>query len=98
MFRNELKLNHYEIEIVHIFLTYGNCPLFIDFNMGNAGLTTTASKARSLRVVFDDNILFNAHVSTCADHPFTSSDKIRKYLTQMSSEIAVHAFITSNTD
>ena len=68
-----MKLCHYEIEIVHIFLTYGNCPLFIDFNMGNAGLTTTASKARSLRVVFDDNILCNAHVSTCADHRFTSS-------------------------
>ena len=77
MFRNELKLNHYKIEIVHIFLTYGNCPLFIDFNMGNAGLTTTASKAGSLRVVFDDNILFNAHVSTCADHPLPAQEFIK---------------------
>ena len=67
VFRNELKLSHYNIEIVLIFLMYRNRPLFSDFSMGNAGLTTTASKARSLRVVFDDNILFDEHVSTCAE-------------------------------
>ena len=64
-------------------------------------LTTTANKARSLGVVFDDNMLFDAHVSTFADHRFTSSvtvSKIRKYLTRVSSEIAVHAFVTAKMD
>ena len=54
--RNELKLtNHDKTEIVLIFSMYRIRSLFIDFNTGNARLTTTASKARSLGVVFDDN-------------------------------------------
>ena len=54
--RNELKLtNHDKTEIVLIFSMYRTRPLFSDFNMGNARLTTTTSKARSLAVVFDDN-------------------------------------------
>ena len=56
VYRNELKLtNHDQTEIVLIFSMYRTRPLFSDFNMGNARLTTTASKAGSLGVVFDDN-------------------------------------------
>ena len=56
VYRNELKLtNHDQTEIVLIFSMYRTRPLFSDFNMGNARLTTTARKARSLGVVFDDN-------------------------------------------
>ena len=65
--------NQDKTEIVLIFSMYRTRPLFSDFNMGNAMLTTTANKARSLGVVFDDNMLFDAHVSTFADHRFTSS-------------------------
>ena len=38
-------------------------PPFSDFNMGNARLTTTSNKAGGLGVVFDDNMLSDAHVS-----------------------------------
>ena len=72
--RNKLKLtNHDKAEIVVIFSMYHTRPLFSDFNMGNATLTTTANKAKSLGVVFDDKMLFDAHVSIFADHRFTSS-------------------------
>ena len=103
MCRNDLKLsNHDKAEIVLIFSMYRTHPLLSDFNMGNAVLTITANKARSLGVVFDDNMLFDAHVSTFADHRCTSSGScqrwVLKYLTQVSSKIAVHTFITSKMD
>ncbi|CAH3044516.1 unnamed protein product, partial [Porites lobata] len=57
---------------------------------------------QSLGVVFDDNLLFDAHVSAffcrLSFHQLRNLSKIRKCLTRESSEIAVHAFITSKTD
>ena len=56
---------------------------------------------RSLGVVLDDNMLFDAHVSDICRSSFNqlrNLSKIRKYLTRESSEIAVHAFITSKLD
>ena len=55
---------------------------------------------RSLGVVLDDNMLFDAQTDICRssfNEPRNLS-KIRKYLTLESSEIAVHAFITSKLD
>ena len=68
--------------------------------MGNRTLTTT-NKARSLGIVFDDNMLFDAHVSDIYRSSFyqlKNLSKISKYLTQESSEIALHAFITYKLD
>ena len=68
--------------------------------MGNERLTTTTN-ARSLGVVFDGNMLFDMHVSDICRSSFcqlSNLSKIRKYLTQESSEIAVHAFTTSKLD
>ena len=56
-------------------------------------------RQQSLRVVFDDNGLFDAHVSTffyrLSFYQLGNLSKIIKCLTQESSEIVVHAFITS---
>ena len=74
--------------------------LFIYFSIGNERLTTTAN-ARSLGVVLDDNMLFDVHLSHICRSSFNqlrNLSKIRKYLTGESSEIAVHAFITSKLD
>ena len=68
--------------------------------MGNERLKTTTN-ARSLGVVLDDNMLFDVHVSDiCRSslNQLRNLSKIRKYLTQESSEIAVHVFITSKLD
>ena len=54
-----------------------------------------------LGVVVDDNMIFDAHVSDICRSSFNqlrNLSKIRKYLTRESSEIAVHAFITSKLD
>ena len=68
--------------------------------MGNEKLTTTA-KARSLGVVIDDNMIFDVRISDICRSSFyqlRNLSKIRKYLTRESSEIAMHAFITSKLD
>ena len=75
-------------------------PFFSYFSMGNEKLTTTA-KARSLGVVIDDNMIFDVHISDICRSSFyqlRNLSKIRKYLTRESSEIAMHAFITSKLD
>ena len=72
-----------------IYSKYHTRPLFSYFTTGNERLTTTAN-ARSLGVVLDDNKLFDVQLRNLS--------KIRKYLTRESSEIAVHAFITSKLD
>ena len=92
---NELKLNHDKTEIMLIYSKYHTRPLFSYFSIGNERLTTTAN-ARSLGVVLDDNKLFDVHVSSF--NQLRNLSKIRKYLTRESSEIAVHAFITSKLD
>ena len=68
--------------------------------MSNARLRTTVNKV--WEIVFDDNVPFDAHVSTffcrLSFYQLGNLSKIRKCLTQESSEIAVHAFITSKID
>ena len=95
-----MKLNHDKTEIMLIYSKYHTRPLFSYFSIGNERLTTTAN-ARSLGVVLDDNMLFDVHVSDICRSSFNqlrNLSKIRKYLTRESSEIAVHAFITSKLD
>ena len=97
---NELKLNHDKTEIMLIYSKYHTRPLFSHFSIGNERLTTTAN-ARSLGVVLDNNRLFDVHVSDICRSWFNQLRnllKIRKYLTRESSEIAVHAFITSKLE
>ena len=59
------------------------------------------ANARSLGVVLDDNMLCNRYVSYICRSSFyqlRNLSKIRKYLTQESRVIAVHAFIKSKLD
>ena len=73
---NELKLNHDKTEIILIYSRYHTRPLFSYFSMGNERLTTTAN-ARS----FDDNMLFDLHVSDICRSSFNqlrNLSKIRK--------------------
>ena len=68
--------------------------------MSNDRLTSTVN-ARSLGVVLDGSMLFDVHFSDIRRSSFyqlTNLSKIRKYLTQESSEIAVHAFVTSKLE
>ena len=61
--RNKLKLtNHDKTEIVVIFSMYRTRPLFSDFSMGNATLTITANKAKSLGW---QNAIWRARLNIC---------------------------------
>ena len=97
---NELKLNHDKTEIMLIYSKYHTRPLFSYFSIGNERLTTTAD-AKRLGVVLDDNMLCDVHISDICRSSFNrirNLSKIRKNLTQESSEIAVHTSITSKLD
>ena len=97
---NELKLNHDKTEIMLIHSKYHTRPFFSYFSMGNEKLTTTA-KARSLGAVIDNNMIFDVHISDICRSSFyqlKNLSKIRKYLTRESSEIAMHALLTSKLD
>ena len=97
---NELKLNHRKTEIMLIYSKYHTRLFLHYFIMGNERLTTTAN-ARSLGEALDDNMLFNVYISDICRllfHQLRNLSKIRKYLTQESSEIAVRAFVTSKLD
>ena len=59
---NKLKLNHDKTEIILKRSKHHTRPFFSYFSMGKDRLTTTAN-ARCLRVVLDDNMLFDVHVS-----------------------------------
>ena len=59
--RKRAETNHDKTEIILIYSKYRSRPLFSYFSMSNERLTTT-NKARSLGVVFDDNMLFDTHV------------------------------------
>ena len=84
-----------------IYSKYHTRPLFSHISIGNERLTTTAN-ARSLGVV----LAWWQHVIRCARlrhlqiivNQLRNLPKIRKYLTRESSEIAVHAFITSKLE
>ena len=98
--RKRAETQSRQTEIMLISSKYHTCPLFSYFSIGNERLTTTAN-AKSVGVVLDDNMFFHMHVSGICRSSFNqlrNLSKIRKYLTQESSEIAVHAFITSKLD
>ena len=85
---------------MHICSKYHTGPFFSYFSMGNKKLTTTAN-ARSLGLVIDDDMIFHVHISDICRSSFyqvRNLSTIRKYLTRESSEIAMHAFITSKLD
>ena len=80
---HELRLNHDKTGIMLIYSEYYTRPFVSYFSMGNERLTTTAN-GRSLRVVLDDNMLFDVHLSEiCRSsfHLLRNLSKIRKYLT-----------------
>ena len=60
-----------------------------------------SSSARSLGVIFDDTMSFDAHLSYVCKSSFyhlRNISKIRKYLNKESAATIVHAFVTSKLD
>ena len=97
---NELKLNHDKTEILLIHSKYRVRPPFQSLTVGSERLSTSSS-ARSLGVIFDEHMSFNAHISGICKSSFyhlRNLSRIRKYLSQDSASVLVHAFVTSKLD
>ena len=97
---NELKLNHDKTEVMLIHSKYRPSPSFQSLCIGDESVTAPQS-ARSLGVIFDEHMSFHAHVSSICRSSFyhlRNLSRIRKYFTQESAEVAVHAFVTSKLD
>ena len=97
---NELKLNHDKTKIM---LFHSKCraqPLIQSLRVRYENVPLSSS-ARSLGVIFDDNMSFDAHLSYLCKSSFyhlRNISKIRKYLNKESAATIVHAFVTSKLD
>ena len=100
MVLNVLKLNQDKTELVHISSRYRQCPVVDYVQVGDERISLSVS-ARNLGVYFDQHVKMDKHVKTvcqaCHYHLWNIG-KIRKYLSQGTSEILIHAYITSKLD
>ena len=100
MYLNELKLNHDKTEIMLFHSKFRAPPLVQSLRVGSANVPLSSS-ARSLGVIFDDTMSFNAHLSDICKSSFYhlhNISKIRKYINKESAATVVHAFVTSKLD
>ena len=94
---NELKLNHEKTEVMLIHSKY---PCFQALRVGDESMAASQS-ARSLGVIFDEHMSFHAYVSSICRSSFNhymNLSRIRKYLTEESAAVTVHALVTSKLD
>ena len=100
MVLNGLKLNQDKTELVHISSRYRQCPVVDYVQVGDERISLSVS-ARNLGVYFDQHVKMDKHVKkvcqACHYHLWNIG-KIRKNLSQGTSEILIHAYITSKLD
>ena len=97
---NYLKLNEDKTEVLVIGSRYHKKPPFSPLLIGQEEITGSTS-ARNLGVIFDTQMTQRTHVNAITSSLFDqirSLGMIRKYLEQNTTEILVHAFITSRLD
>ena len=97
---NELKLNHDTTEIMLFHSKFRAQPLIQSLRVRYENVPLSSS-ARSLGVIFDDTMSFDAHLSYVCKSSFyhlRNISKIRKYLNKESAATIVHAFVTSKLD
>lgn len=100
MLRSKLTLNQDKTELVVISSKY-RPGLSLDYIRVGEEVIKSSKKARNLGVGFDQCLDFKEHVKiTCKSAFFRirSIDKIRRYLSQSSTETIAHAYITSRLD
>ena len=100
MLRNKLKLNQDKTERLVITSKYRPRPP-LDYIRVGEEVVQSSKQARNLGVGFDQCLDFKEHVKiTCKSAFFRirSIAKIRRYLSQSTTETIVHAYITSRLD
>ena len=97
---NEMKLNDEKTEIIHITSRFRSATSISSLHIGNS-LVEPATSARNLGVVFDQNLNRNLHVNNicrAASHALYKIGKIRNHLDMKTTEMLVHAFVSSRID
>ncbi|KAL9964335.1 hypothetical protein ACROYT_G027963 [Oculina patagonica] len=100
MCNNLLKLNQDKTELVVISSKFRHCPDLKHIRVGDEYIAPKSS-ARNLGVIIDNCLCMEQHVKKIcneANYHLRNISKIRKYLTQDSAEILIHAFIGSKLD
>ena len=100
MCKNLLKLNQDKTELVVITFKFRNRPNLEYFRVGGEFIAPNLS-VRNLGVIMDNCFCMEQHVKKIcseANYHLRNISKIRKYLTQDSAQILIHAFISSKLD
>ena len=100
MCKNLLKLNQDKTELVVISSKFRNRPNLEYVRVGDEFIAPNLS-VRNLGVIMDNCFCMEQHVKKIcseANYHLRKIPKIRKYLTQDSAQILIHAFISSNLD
>ena len=98
--KNLLKLNRDKPELVVISSKFRNRPTLEYVRVGDEFIAPNLS-VRNLGVIMDNCFCMEQHVKKIcseANYHLRNISKIRKYLTQDSAQILIHAFISSKLD
>ena len=101
MIANSLMLNDSKTEVVHFSSRFSKAPTDLPFIRVNDCNIAPSVKVRDLGLILDKNITMSQHVtSICQNASFGlyKLGKIRHLLDQHTTELLVHAFITSKLD
>ena len=97
---NKLALNDSKTEVVYLSSRFSETVPIPSINVGDSVVDTVA-KAKDLGVIIDQHLTLVPHVnniSHLASHSIRNIGCICKYMDRNSTEILVHAFISSRLD
>ncbi len=100
MTQNMLKLNDDKTEVLYIRSPKHRRAEFPDITIGQQ-VIAQSDVVRNIGVLFDKTMTLEPHikaVTRAAHFHLRNISKIRKFLTNESAEIAIHAFVTSKID
>ena len=100
MATNKLALNETKTEAVHISSRFSKSVRVPSITVGSS-VVNTLPKAKDLGVIIDQELFLTPHVNNLCRSAYLAIrniSRIRKYLDRESTEILVHAFVSSKLD
>ena len=100
MLVNRLKLNKDKTELLVISAKHLPRPILQEISVVNETIRSS-QKARNIGVIFDHHFRFTEHIASICKSSFyhlRNISNIRKYLSSTTTEILVHAFVSSKLD
>ncbi|KAL9980772.1 hypothetical protein ACROYT_G009410 [Oculina patagonica] len=97
---NKLVCNPTKTEVLHLTSRFTRHPPLSNISIG-VNIVSCANKARNLGSVLDRHLTMTSHVNNICRHAslaLRNIGRVRKYISQSSTERLVHAFITSKLD